>query len=121
MGLFDLFDGLMNSASGSFVTKALNTETDYARTRRERHEESRVRDKAVLKRDMAVEAARRIRKEEREEAESARRAAEYERNSAARAAAREAQETARVNREFVEERMMAKYFEQKAYEEKYGK
>ncbi|KAI4206534.1 MAG: hypothetical protein LQ346_001024 [Caloplaca aetnensis] len=121
MGLFDLFDGLVSSASGSFVNKALNTETDYARTRRERHEESRVRDKAVLKRDMAVEAARRIRKEEREEAETARRAAEYERNSAARAAAREAQKTARVNREFFEEQMMTKYFERRAWEEKYGK
>lgn len=101
------------------VNKAtLNKESDFSRSRRERREESQMRESARLHRDATVEAAKIIRKQEREEAESAARLAKWERERPAREAAAQEKEDARVNREFFEQQAYRAYFQRKAFEER---
>jgi len=77
-----------------------------------------MRENAKLQRDTTVEAARIIRKQEREEAESAARLAIWERERPAREAAAREKEDARVNREFFEQQALKAFFRQEALEKR---
>lgn len=101
----DLFKDLFTEINKN----VLNKESDFSRSRRERREESLMRENAKLQRDQAVEAARIIRREEREEAESAARLAKWERERPAREKATREKEDARVNREFFEQQALLAY------------
>jgi len=95
--------------------KTLNQESNFSRSRRERREEGLMRENARLQRDATVEAAKIIRKQEREEAESAARLARWERERPAREAAAREKEDARVNREFFEEQALRAYFRREEF------